>query len=294
MPLSNANALLGISVVIRAFNEAKFLPRCLRQIQSQQIDLPFEVILVDSGSSDETVAIAEAFSCKVVHIAQADFSFGRALNAGVMHSTYPIVVSISAHCIPAGKRWLERLVAPLLMGISHMAYGSHQAGRGSRSSEINYFREKFCLCSGLKTKPLLNNGNSAFLRHLWTTRAFNEELPAQEDLEFALWHMAHSQAKLYFCSQAKVLHYHNDRNKALFKRLYRELSVEFYLEQKNLAQMLIFFAMLPFFVGKDLTTSYQRGVVRHAFKGILAFRAVQSAAYLQAFRTRQQFVLGKV
>jgi len=293
MPVGNTSAPLGVSVVIRALNEAQFLPQCLRQIQSQQINLPVEIILVDSGSSDDTVAIAESFGCKVVHIAKVDFSFGRALNVGIQQASYSIVVAISAHCIPVGKRWLGRLVSPLLKGISDMAYGSHLAGRGSRSSEINYFHEKFCHCSGIKNKPLLNNGNSAFLRQLWEARPFNEQLPAQEDMEFALWHMTHSQAKLYFCSQSKVLHYHNDRNKTLFKRLYRELSVEFYLGQKNLQQMLAFFAMVPFFVGKDLTTSYKKGVMRRAFKGIFAFRAVQAAAYLQAFRTHQKFVLGR-
>jgi glycosyltransferase involved in cell wall biosynthesis len=282
-----------VSVVIRALNEAQFLSQCLKKIQSQQINLPVEVILVDSGSSDETVSIAKSFGCKVVHIAQADFSFGRALNLGVEQADYTIVVAISAHCIPVGKRWLGRLVAPLLNGTSQMAYGSHLAGRGSRSSEINYFHEKFCHCSGLKTKPLLNNGNSAFLRQLWATRPFNEQLPAQEDMEFALWHMQCSDSQIYFCSQAKVVHHHNDRNKTLFKRLYRELSVEFYLGQKNLQQMLVFFAMVPFFVSKDLATSYKKGVMRRAFKGIFAFRAVQAAAYLQAFRTYQQFVRGR-
>lgn len=293
IPVINTNGRQGVSVVIRSLNEAKLLPQCLGQIQLQQINLPVEVILVDSGSTDGTLAIAESFGCKVICIAQADFSFGRSLNVGIEQAAFSIVVAVSAHCIPAGKRWLERLVTPLLVGTSQMVYGSQLAGRGSRSSEINYFHEKFSRLSGLKTKPLLNNGNSAFLRQLWAIRPFNEQLPAQEDMEFALWHMIHSQAKLYFCSQAKVLHYHNDRNKTLFKRIYRELSVEFYLGQNSLSQMLAFFVMVPFFIGKDLTTSYKKGVARRALKGIFAFRAVQAAAYLQAFRTHQQFVLGR-
>lgn len=276
--------------MIRTLNEAKFLPLCLSQIQSQQINLPVEVILVDSGSTDGTVAIAESFGCRVICIAQADFSFGRSLNVGIEKAAFSIVVALSAHCIPAGKRWIERLVTPLLNGTSQMAYGTQLAGRGSRSSEVNYFHEKFSCCSGLKTKPLLNNGNSAFLRQLWTIRHFNEQLPAQEDMEFALWHMTHSQAKIYFCSQAKVLHYHSDRNKTLFKRLYREISVEFYLGQNNLSQMLAFFVMVPFFVGKDITTSYKKGVTSRALKGIFAFRAMQALAYLHAFRTHRKFV----
>lgn len=290
---SSTASTLGVSVVIRALNEAQFLPHCLKRIQRQRLDIPIEVIVVDSGSSDATVAIAESHGCKLIHINQADFTFGKSLNLGIEQAKHTMVVAISAHCIPVGDRWLCRLLAPLLKGQAQMSYGSHLAGRGSRSSEINYFHEKFCHPSGFSSKPLLNNGNAAFLRQLWTQRPFNEQLPAQEDMEFALWHMTHTKAQLYFCSQAKVVHHHNDVNKTLFKRLYRELCVEFYLGQNNFACMLGFFAKVPYFLINDLVSSYKKGVMLRALKGIFAFRAVQSAAYLKAFMTHNRFIEGR-
>lgn len=284
---------LGVSVVIRALNEAQYLPQCLKRIQQQRLEIPIEVIVVDSGSSDDTVAIAESHGCKLVHIKKEDFTFGKALNLGIEQAQYSLVVAISAHCIPVGNRWLARLLLPLMTGQAQMTYGSHLAGRGSRSSEINYFHEKFCFPSGYSAQPLLNNGNGAFLRRLWTQRPFDEQLPAQEDMEFALWHMTHSKAQLYFCSQAKVVHYHNDVNKTLFKRLYRELCVEFHLGQNNVARMGGFFARVPYFLIKDLVSSHKKGVMFRAVKGIFAFRAVQSAAYLSAFATHNRFIEGR-
>ncbi len=41
-----------------------------------------DIILVDSGSTDATVAIASQFPVTILHIDPEDFSFGRSLNLG--------------------------------------------------------------------------------------------------------------------------------------------------------------------------------------------------------------------
>ena len=48
------------SIVIRAFNEGKHIGRLLEGIRQQTIK-DVQVILVDSGSTDDTVQIAESF-----------------------------------------------------------------------------------------------------------------------------------------------------------------------------------------------------------------------------------------
>jgi rhamnosyltransferase len=67
---------MNCSVVIRAYNEEKHIGRLLEGIQHQTAK-DVEVILVDSGSSDSTVSIAESFGAKVVHIPAQEFTFGR-------------------------------------------------------------------------------------------------------------------------------------------------------------------------------------------------------------------------
>lgn len=76
--------MVDVSVLIRAYNEERHIARLLTGIR-QQRDVNASVILVDSGSTDATVAIAEQFGASVVHIAAEDFTFGRALNVG-MHA----------------------------------------------------------------------------------------------------------------------------------------------------------------------------------------------------------------
>ena len=54
-------ATVSLSVVIPAYNEARRIPSTLRQVLAhlESLGIPFEVVVVDDGSTDETVAVVE-------------------------------------------------------------------------------------------------------------------------------------------------------------------------------------------------------------------------------------------
>ena len=54
------NESLDLSVVIIAFNEEANLPRCLKSLPAN-----VEIIVLDSGSTDRTAAIAQEFGARV-------------------------------------------------------------------------------------------------------------------------------------------------------------------------------------------------------------------------------------
>lgn len=57
---------LKISVIIPAYNEEKLIARCLQSLEDQSYNKDnFEVIIVDNGSSDDTVKVAKSFGVKV-------------------------------------------------------------------------------------------------------------------------------------------------------------------------------------------------------------------------------------
>src|SRR5690606_19791317 len=63
-----------LTLCMIARNEEAHLARCLQSVR----DLVDEIVLVDTGSTDRTVAIAEAFDARVFHVAwQDDFSLAR-------------------------------------------------------------------------------------------------------------------------------------------------------------------------------------------------------------------------
>ena len=55
-----------ISVVIPALNEEKYLPDCLKSLRNQDYSGPYEIIIADNGSAENTVRIAHDFNARVV------------------------------------------------------------------------------------------------------------------------------------------------------------------------------------------------------------------------------------
>ncbi len=72
LKLNTSNPLISLSMIVK--NEAKFLPDCIESVR----DVVDEMIIVDTGSTDNTVEIAEKYGATVYHIEwKDDFAFAR-------------------------------------------------------------------------------------------------------------------------------------------------------------------------------------------------------------------------
>jgi len=65
--------LPSVSLIVRCFNEEAHIGRLLKGALSQT-QPPDEVVVVDSGSTDDTLSIAERFDVKIVHVSPELFS----------------------------------------------------------------------------------------------------------------------------------------------------------------------------------------------------------------------------
>ena len=70
------------SVIVRAKNEGRNIGRALSLLDAQTVRERLEVIVVDSGSQDDTVAIARAAGARIIEIPPESFTFGGSLNTG--------------------------------------------------------------------------------------------------------------------------------------------------------------------------------------------------------------------
>lgn len=86
---------LPLSGVVVACNEADRIERCLRSLRA----VCAEVIVVDSGSTDGTVALAESLGARVIH--QQWLGFARQKNVAIEQATQPWVLLLDA------DEWLE-------------------------------------------------------------------------------------------------------------------------------------------------------------------------------------------
>ncbi len=83
------NEPLDLSVVIIAFNEEANLPRCLKSLPQN-----IEIIVLDSGSTDRTAAIAQEFGARVYQRAFTNFAEHK--NAALAHATRRWVLAVDA------------------------------------------------------------------------------------------------------------------------------------------------------------------------------------------------------
>ena len=97
------------SIVIRCFNEEQHIGRLLSGIIQQTIK-DLEIIVVDSGSTDATLAIASRYPVQILSIRPEEFSFGRSLNIGCQAANGEFIILASAHIYPLYKDWLEQLL----------------------------------------------------------------------------------------------------------------------------------------------------------------------------------------
>jgi len=100
---------MKVSVIVPAYNEAENIGRCLASLSHQTIPRSeYELIVVDGGSSDATVAEAEPL-CDLVFVQESE-RVGGARNDGVARAIGPIVATTDADCI-VPPDWLEVILA---------------------------------------------------------------------------------------------------------------------------------------------------------------------------------------
>jgi len=126
------------SIIIRAYNEEKHLGRLLQGIQEQSVKHT-QIILVDSGSTDNTRLVARDYPVEIIDIAPHDFTFGRSLNLGIQHATAAIIVIASAHVYPVYPDWLERLIEPFENDRIALVYGKQRGAATTHFQNIRSF-----------------------------------------------------------------------------------------------------------------------------------------------------------
>ena len=265
-----------VSVVIRTLNEEKHLAELLSSIDRQQLDdFQVEKVLIDSGSTDRTLEIAEAHGCRVFHIGKHDFTFGRSLNWGSKHADGEILVYISGHCVPESPSWLGRLIGPVRDGVAAYSYG-RQVGRDTtKFSETKIFEKYYPETSRIpQTGFFCNNANSAIARSAWETYRFDEDVTGLEDMELAKRIVSDGGATAYV-ADAVVFHIH-DESWAQTKRRYERESIAL---QKIMPEVHISIAdmLRYFFVGvtSDFSDALEEKRAAREFIGILKFRSAQ-------------------
>jgi glycosyltransferase involved in cell wall biosynthesis len=111
-PTTDDDQQIELSVIIPTLNGGEDLARCLEAIREQRTDRSFEVLCVDSGSSEADLATMERFGARITAIDRRDFNHGLTRDLGADLARGEILVFLNQDAVPADESWLEELVSP--------------------------------------------------------------------------------------------------------------------------------------------------------------------------------------
>lgn len=215
------------SVLIPVKNGGALLGEVLDCVLAQQTSWRFEVIVVDSGSTDGSVDCARQRGVRVECIPPTDFGHGRTRNYLASLSSGEFLVFITQDAKPADVHWLRHLVdgcdsAPDVAGafgphrahaparhVTHRELDAHFAGFGRSLTVVRLEdRERFARDPGYRQfLHFFSNNNSCLRRSIWQQLPF-PEVAFAEDQTWALRALEAGYAKA-FVPEAMVFHSHD-------------------------------------------------------------------------------------
>jgi rhamnosyltransferase len=100
-----------VSVIIPTLNGAKSIGGLLEALKGQSVFN--EQIVIDSASTDDTVAIAQSWGAKTISIRREDFDHGATRNRAVIEATGDTLVFMTQDALPLNRSVIEGLVGAL-------------------------------------------------------------------------------------------------------------------------------------------------------------------------------------
>ena len=123
----NSKSKIDVTIVIPTYNGGDLLKKVVKAIQSQIYTTGFEIIIIDSESTDDTQNYFKDAEGVVFHeIVKKDFNHGGTRNLGVSLAQGEYVAFITQDAIPANDFWLYNLVSPLKTNVNAAGvFGRH-------------------------------------------------------------------------------------------------------------------------------------------------------------------------
>jgi rhamnosyltransferase len=190
---------IDVSVVVLAKNARQTIEPSMRAILATRSERRFEVIVIDSGSSDGTREYVQRLAAqdqrvRLVDIPSESFHHSRTRNLGATLASGRYLVFLNGDAVAIGPTWLDDLVEPVANGLVTAAY-ARQAPRTS-ADVLSICRMSFNYGPAPLIKDMASH-LSARQRYLFSTVAcaidldrverplFDDRYPVAEDVVLA-------------------------------------------------------------------------------------------------------------
>lgn len=220
---------LRSSILILCKNEAANMGPCLEAVFGQKGAGAFEVIVVDSGSTDGTLEIARGYDVRLEEIPAKAFHHARTRNYAASLANGEILVYLAADAFPTSEHWLRALLSNFEDEQVGAVYGRHFPKKGSsfeREDALSaVYGEERVVKEPASRRRLgyryyhMSTVNAAIRRGVWAATKFPEELKVFEDLGIAK-RILDRGWKIVYEPAASVYHSHQHTTLGLFRRYF--------------------------------------------------------------------------
>jgi GT2 family glycosyltransferase len=204
------NANLSVSVIIPTYNGASRIGRCLDSLKKQNAGCDLEVIVVNDGSTDNTVEVIQNHPW-VRFLNQNNAGPAAARNRGASEASGHIIMFTDDDCETA-PGWLNSMLQPFcdpeVVGTKG-AYRTSQVQLMARFVQAEY-EEKYRIMAQHANIDFIDTYSAAFRRDKFLEmNGFDTEFPVAcaEDVELS-YRMAARGWKMKFAPDAIVYHQH--------------------------------------------------------------------------------------
>lgn len=193
-------------MVIPAFNEEEHLPACLDAISRQTVK-PYEVIVVDNNSTDNTVAIARNYPfVKVVSESRQGVVFARDAGFNVARGEIIGRIDVDTFLSPNWVATVQQIFADQGIDAVSGSLNLHDVPYKKFFSAVDLFFRRFLAKNlGRHNELFLFGGNMAITQQFWRdmrTKVCHQS-DFHEDIDLAA-HAARSQWRIKFCEELSV------------------------------------------------------------------------------------------
>jgi glycosyltransferase involved in cell wall biosynthesis len=213
-----------VSVIIPAYNASDIFDKTLTSLLSQKNSGKIEIVIVDSGSTDNTVNICKNHGVNLIQIPNEDFTHSYARNLGAEKSNGKVLLFMTQDAMPSSSEWINKLISPVISG----EYAAVSSGEICPENTDLYYRiisfYHFCIylnlikgdltgcienCKSnndLRINASLNDVACAIRADVFNK--FQYRFNYAEDLDLGL-RLIKSGHKIKMLSNNKVIHGHN-------------------------------------------------------------------------------------
>ena len=239
-PRQKTAARKVVTVVIPVKNGGSRLRECLAAVFAQRAPFPFDVLCIDSGSTDDSLSTIRATPSRLMQIPPHEFGHGRTRNLGISNTPSPFIAMITQDAVPANDQWLAELIAPFDDENVAGVFGRHAPHEGCAPAEAYMLEAHFANFGGTTTiyaipptlegwadyvakKPFyrfFSDNNAALRRSVWARIPYADV----EFMEDQLWGASILEAGFAkaYAPKAVVRHSHNYPPREKLKRGFDE------------------------------------------------------------------------